>query len=157
MAAYTGAARSARRWWGLTRAQDQRRSHQETPHHDPDARLAPRRPVRTGPGQLSGPLTSPTRPHPNGAAGAVHDSSAPQAPVRAPPGDPGDAPCRRGRRNTACLDGLAPGGDLIAVTATRKTGGITGTPDLTAVEPLLLTCDAAVSPALTRVPPLPIM
>ncbi|MER5755434.1 hypothetical protein [Streptomyces sp. NPDC002088] len=44
----------------------------------------------------------------------------------------------RVRRNTAYLDSLAPGGDLIAVTATRKTGGITDTPDLTAVEPLLL-------------------
>ncbi|KDA41096.1 hypothetical protein [Frankia sp. BMG5.23] len=44
----------------------------------------------------------------------------------------------RGPRNTAYLDDLAPGGDLIAVTATRKVGGITDTPDLTAVEPLLL-------------------
>ncbi|MFJ6661298.1 hypothetical protein ACIQNG_33875 [Streptomyces sp. NPDC091377] len=44
----------------------------------------------------------------------------------------------RGQHNTAYLDDLAPGGDLIAVTATRKIGGITGTPDLTSVEPLLL-------------------
>ncbi|MFD4335856.1 hypothetical protein ACFWPP_01330 [Streptomyces anulatus] len=44
----------------------------------------------------------------------------------------------RGRRNTAYLDGIAPGGDLIAVTATRKIGGITDTPDLTTTEPLLL-------------------
>ncbi|MEV4924343.1 hypothetical protein [Streptomyces roseoverticillatus] len=44
----------------------------------------------------------------------------------------------RGRRNTAYLDDLAPGGCLIAVTATRKIGGITDTPNLTAVEPLLL-------------------
>ncbi|WP_411143096.1 hypothetical protein [Streptomyces sp. x-80] len=44
----------------------------------------------------------------------------------------------RGRRNTAYLDALAPGGDLITVTATRKIGGITDTPDLTAAEPLLL-------------------
>ncbi|MGI5136642.1 MULTISPECIES: hypothetical protein [unclassified Streptomyces] len=32
----------------------------------------------------------------------------------------------RGRRNTAYLNDLAPGGDLIAVTATRKIGGIGG-------------------------------
>ncbi|MFF4792947.1 hypothetical protein ACFY2M_24955 [Streptomyces sp. NPDC001276] len=39
-----------------------------------------------------------------------------------------------------------------------KIGGNTDTPDLTAVEPLLLlTRDTAVSPALTRVPPLLIM
>ena len=44
----------------------------------------------------------------------------------------------RGQRNTAYLDGLAPGGDLIAVTATRKIGGITDTSDLAATEPLLL-------------------
>lgn len=44
----------------------------------------------------------------------------------------------RGRRNTAYLDGIAPGGDLIAVTATREIGGITDTPDLTTTEPLLL-------------------
>ncbi|MDJ0344198.1 hypothetical protein QMK19_29205 [Streptomyces sp. H10-C2] len=44
----------------------------------------------------------------------------------------------RGRRNTAYLNNLAPGGDLIAVIATRKIGGITDTTDLTATEPLLL-------------------
>lgn len=44
----------------------------------------------------------------------------------------------RGQRNTAYLDGLAPGGDLVAVTATRKIGGITDTSDLTATDPLLL-------------------
>lgn len=50
----------------------------------------------------------------------------------------------RGRRNTAYLDGLAPGGDLITVTTTRKIGGITDTPDLAASEPLfVLTRDQA--------------
>lgn len=44
----------------------------------------------------------------------------------------------RGQRNTAYLDSLAPGKDLVAVTATRKIGGITDTPDLTTTEPLLL-------------------
>ncbi|GAA1930555.1 hypothetical protein [Streptantibioticus ferralitis] len=44
----------------------------------------------------------------------------------------------RGQRNTAYLGDLAPVGDLIAVTATRKIGGITDTPDLTSAEPLLL-------------------
>lgn len=44
----------------------------------------------------------------------------------------------RGQRNTAYLGDLAPGGDLIAVTTTRKIGGIIDTPDLTAAEPLLL-------------------
>ncbi|MET9418864.1 hypothetical protein ABZY03_32685 [Streptomyces klenkii] len=44
----------------------------------------------------------------------------------------------RGRCNTIYLDDLATGGDLIAVTATRKIGSITDTPDLTATEPLLL-------------------
>ncbi|MFD7580953.1 hypothetical protein [Kitasatospora sp. NPDC059817] len=43
-----------------------------------------------------------------------------------------------GRRNTAYLAGLAPTGDLIAVTTTRKIGGITDTPDLAATEPLLV-------------------
>lgn len=45
---------------------------------------------------------------------------------------------KRGQRNTTYLDTLAHGGDLVAVTATRKIGGITDTPDLTATEPLLL-------------------
>ncbi|MCZ0205943.1 hypothetical protein OZK63_11025 [Streptomyces sp. UMAF16] len=44
----------------------------------------------------------------------------------------------RGRRNTAYLDTAASGGDLVAVTATRKVGGITDTPDLAATEPLIL-------------------
>ncbi|NJP82917.1 hypothetical protein HCK01_37590, partial [Streptomyces sp. AA8] len=44
----------------------------------------------------------------------------------------------RGRRNTAYLNSLAPDGDFIVVSATHKIGGITGTPDFTAVEPLLL-------------------
>ncbi|MFI0188592.1 hypothetical protein ACH4PW_13670 [Streptomyces sp. NPDC017082] len=44
----------------------------------------------------------------------------------------------RGRRNTAYLDAAASGGDLVAVTATRKVGGITDAPDLAATEPLLL-------------------
>lgn len=44
----------------------------------------------------------------------------------------------RGLRNTAHLDDVAAGGDFIAVTATRKVGGITDTPDLTTTEPLLL-------------------
>ncbi|MEU9397895.1 hypothetical protein AB0D86_49005 [Streptomyces sp. NPDC048324] len=44
----------------------------------------------------------------------------------------------RGRRNTAHLDAAASGGDVVAVTATRKIGGITDTPDLTTTEPLLL-------------------
>jgi hypothetical protein len=44
----------------------------------------------------------------------------------------------RGQRNTTYLDSLASGSDLVAVTVTRKIGGITDTPDLTATEPLLL-------------------
>ncbi|MER6916078.1 hypothetical protein ABT354_30780 [Streptomyces sp. NPDC000594] len=44
----------------------------------------------------------------------------------------------RGQRNTAYLDDLAPNGDLIAITATRKIGGIIDTPDLPTDEPLLL-------------------
>jgi hypothetical protein len=44
----------------------------------------------------------------------------------------------RGRRNTAYLQAAASGGDVVAVTATRKIGGITDTPDLTTTEPLLL-------------------
>ncbi|MFB7597639.1 hypothetical protein [Streptomyces sp. NPDC056160] len=44
----------------------------------------------------------------------------------------------RGQRNTAYLDSIGPGADLVAITATRKIGGITDTPDLTATEPLLL-------------------
>ena len=44
----------------------------------------------------------------------------------------------RGQRNTTYLDNLAPSGDIVTVTATRKIGGITGTPDLTTTEPLLL-------------------
>lgn len=44
----------------------------------------------------------------------------------------------RGLRNTAYLHAAASGGDVVAVTATRKIGGITDTLDLTAAEPLLL-------------------
>ncbi|MFC8220395.1 hypothetical protein ACFUTY_19745 [Streptomyces sp. NPDC057362] len=44
----------------------------------------------------------------------------------------------RARRNTEYLDEIAAGGDFVAVTTTRKVGGITGTPDLIATEPLLL-------------------
>ncbi|MEV0484519.1 hypothetical protein AB0I69_28390 [Streptomyces sp. NPDC050508] len=49
----------------------------------------------------------------------------------------------RGQRNTAYLDGIAPYGDLIAVTALQDRRHHR-TPDLTAVEPLLvLTRDTA--------------
>ncbi|GAA3733355.1 hypothetical protein [Salinactinospora qingdaonensis] len=44
----------------------------------------------------------------------------------------------RGQRNTTYLDAFASDGDFVAVTTTRKVGGITDTPDLTATEPLLL-------------------
>ncbi|UCM88468.1 hypothetical protein [Streptomyces marincola] len=57
---------------------------------------------------------------------------------------------KRGQRNTAYLDGLAPGGDLIIVTTTRKVGGITDTPDLTATEPLLLLTRDTVGGFTTR-------
>jgi hypothetical protein len=43
-----------------------------------------------------------------------------------------------GQRNRAYLHDLAPDGDLIAVTVTRKISSITDTPDLTATEPLLI-------------------
>ncbi|MFH8339362.1 hypothetical protein [Streptomyces sp. AM6-12] len=54
-------------------------------------------------------------------------------------GHPANCPKgERGRRNTAYLDAAASRSDLVAVTATRKVGGITDTPDLAAAEPLLL-------------------
>ncbi|GAQ54826.1 hypothetical protein [Streptomyces acidiscabies] len=41
-------------------------------------------------------------------------------------------------RNTAHLDAVSDHGDFVAVTTTRKIGGITDTPDLTTTDPLLL-------------------
>ncbi len=57
----------------------------------------------------------------------------------------------RGRRNTEYLDHLATGGDFVAVAATRKVGGITDTPDLTATEPLFLLTRDGASGFTTRV------
>ncbi|WP_422647422.1 hypothetical protein [Actinoalloteichus caeruleus] len=57
----------------------------------------------------------------------------------------------RGRRNSAHLSGLAPGGDIVAVTATRKIGGITDTLDLTTAEPLLLLTRDGAADFTTRV------
>jgi hypothetical protein len=44
----------------------------------------------------------------------------------------------RGRRNASYLADAAGPGDVVAVTTTRKVGGITDTPDLTTTPPLLL-------------------